>query len=184
MPKKGVFMKTRDEIYSAEAAELLRIITTYHYIRHSQILKFFPGKENKIDNLLSYFVRQGRILYEPKTDIYSDGSITALNYELLSAIWVLTDFIEKVDYHSSSDFPVLLIFIADSEMYEVMYVAEGNEALITHTVSQMEDDADKRLVIVENTSQIENLSIPDVTAYCTVDIKTGQIKYFTKREED
>lgn len=30
-------MKTRAEIYSKEAADILRNITTYHYMRHDQL---------------------------------------------------------------------------------------------------------------------------------------------------
>ncbi len=177
-------MKTREQIYGKEAAEILRIVTTYHHIRHNQLLKLFPEKESKIENLLSYFVKQGRICYEAKTKVYSDGSTAAPNYEMFSAIWVLADFIEKVDYHSASDFPVLLVFLVDGEMYEVIYVATDKEALVTHALSQMENDAEKRLVIIDETSQIEKLSVPDVTAYCTVDNDTGQINYFTQRKED
>ena len=47
-------MKTRAEIYSKEAADMLRNITTYHYMRHDQFLRLYPGKEEKIDNLLSF----------------------------------------------------------------------------------------------------------------------------------
>lgn len=41
-------MKTRAEIYSKEAADILRNITTYHYMRHDQLLRLYPGKEKKL----------------------------------------------------------------------------------------------------------------------------------------
>ena len=53
-------MKTREQVYGKEAADILRNITTYHYIRHDQFLRLYPGKEDKIANLLSFFVKQGR----------------------------------------------------------------------------------------------------------------------------
>lgn len=37
-------MKTREQIYGKEATDILRNITTYHYIRHDQLLRFYPGK--------------------------------------------------------------------------------------------------------------------------------------------
>lgn len=177
-------MKTRDQIYSKEAAELLRDITTYHYIQHNQLLKLYPGKENKIDNLLSYLVRQGRIFYEPERDMYHDGMEAFPDMHIISALWVLIEFIEKVDYHSLSDFPITLIFIADGELYEVIYVASENEALLEHALTQINHDAEKRIVIVESTDQIAKLSIPDVTAYCTTDMQTGTVSYFTYKKED
>lgn len=171
-------MKTREQIYGKEAADILRNITTYHYIRHDQFLRLYPGKEDKIENLLSFFVRQGRIFYDNKTKMYHDGTEAAANYEMLSAIWVLADFIDRADYHSSTDFPVNLIFIADGELYEVIYVAPGNEALIEHALAQQPSDAEKRIVITEDTEQFSRLSIPDVTAYCTVDMDSGNIQYY------
>ena len=108
-------MKTREQIYSKEAADLLRNITTYHYIRHDQFLRLYPGKEDKISNLLSFFVRQGRLSLDKKLNLYHD-STESPDYEMLAAIWVLVDFIDRTQYHSSTDFPAKLIFIADGEL--------------------------------------------------------------------
>ena len=110
--------------------------------------------------------------------IYHDGTQASADYEMIAAIWVLTDFIDRADYHSSTDFPLKLIFIADGELYEVIYVEPGNETLIEHALAQQTDDAEKRIVIVESSEQIPRLNIPDVTAYCTVDMDTGAIQYF------
>ena len=171
-------MRTREQVYSKEAADILRNITTYHYIRRDQFLRLYPGKENKIANLLSFFVRQGRIFKDKRLPIYHDGTQAAADYEMIAAIWVLADFIDRADYHSSTDFPIKLIFIADGELYEVIYVAPSSEALIEHALAQQTDDAEKRIVIVENSEQIPRLNIPDVTAYCTVDMDTGAVQYF------
>ena len=168
-------MKTRAEIYSKEAADMLRNITTYHYMRHDQFLRLYPGKEEKIDNLLSFFLRQGRIFRDEHSDLYHDGTEAHADNEMLAALWVLVDFIDRVDYHSSTDFPVKLIFIADGE---VIYVETGGEALIEHAVAKQPDDAEKRIVIVESAEQIGKLNIPDVTAYCTVDMNTGAVQYY------
>ena len=171
-------MKTREQVYGKEAADILRNITTYHYIRHDQFLRLYPGKEDKIANLLSFFVKQGRIFKDKNLPIYHDGTQAAADYEMIAAIWVLTDFIDRADYHSSTDFPIKLIFIADGELYEVIYVESGNETLIEHAIAQQTNDAEKRIVIVENNEQIPRLNIPDVTAYCTVDMDTGAVQYF------
>lgn len=171
-------MKTREQIYGKEAANLLRDITTYHYIRRDQFLRLYPGKEDKIANLLSFFVRQGRLQLDKKLNMYHDGAEASPDYEMLAAIWVLADFIERSDFHSSADFPAKLIFIADGELYEVIYVAPGNEALIEHALARLPNDAEKRLVIVEDSEQIARLAIPDVTAYCTVDMDSGAIQYY------
>ena len=171
-------MKTRAEIYSKEAADMLRNITTYHYMRHDQLLRLYPGKEEKIDKLLSFFLRQGRIFQDDHSGLYHDGTEAHADNEMLAALWVLVDFIDRVDYHSSTDFPIKLIFIANGELYEVIYVETGGEALIEHAVAKQPEDAEKRIVIVESAEQIGKLNIPDVTAYCTVDMNTGAVQYY------
>lgn len=177
-------MKTREQLYSKEAADILRNITTYHYIRHDQFLRLYPGKEDKIENLLSFFVKQGRIFFDKKTKMYHDGTEAAPDYEMLASLWVLADFVDRVGYHSSTDFPVNLIFIADGELYEVIYVSPGNETLIEHALAQQPSDAEKRIVITENTEQFSQLGISAVTAYCTVDMDTGAVQYYRQEQEE
>jgi len=171
-------LKTRDQIYGKEAVELLRDITTYHYLSKEQLLRLYPGKEDKIQNLLSFFVKQGRIFFDNSTRLYHDGTETSPDYEMLAAVWVLADFIDRTDYHSSTDFPAKLIFIADGELYEILYAVPVNNALLEHALSQKPHDAEKRIVIVEASEQIAQLTIPDVAAYCTVDMKNGSVQYF------
>ncbi len=174
-------MKTREDIYGKEAKEILRVVTSYHHIKKSQLLKLFPNKESKAENLLAHFIKQGRIFYDRQTDLLSDGSNEAPNYETLSAIWVLMDFLPKTDYHSASDFPVSLVFSVSEEIYEVVYIAAEKEAIMSHALSQTEENNGKRIVIAESKEQIKRLNIPYAIAYCTVDIETGEILYFTKK---
>lgn len=171
-------MKTREQIYSKEAADILRNVTTYHYLRYEQLLKLYPGKEEIIKNLLAFLVRQGRIQFDKIHQLYYDNNETSVDYEMISAIWVLVDFIEEVEYHSSTDFPAKIVFFANGEMYEILYVAFGNETLIRHALSQQTSIPEKRIVIVEDSKQIAGLSLPDVTAYCTIDIESGAIQYY------
>ena len=175
-------MKTRDQLYRKEASVLLRDLTTYHYLRRNQILRLYPGKETKIENLLTYFTRQGRIFYEKGMDMYHDGTEAAPDMSLLAAVWVLIDFIERVEYHSAVDFPAALVFVADGELYEVIHIPLDKEAVMEHAMVQQGSDAEKRIVIVEDANQIQRLTIPYVTAFCTVDWESGEVKYYRQEE--
>ena len=53
--------KTREQIYRQEAASLLRDVTTYHCAKGEQLKRLYPGKEEKIEHLLGYLVKQGRV---------------------------------------------------------------------------------------------------------------------------
>ena len=66
----------------------------------------------------------------------------------------------------------------------MIYVEPDKEALIEHALAMTEKDAEKRIVIVETPEQIGRLSIPDVTAFCTVDMQTGTVQYFKHDKED
>lgn len=150
-------MKTREQIYRKEAAELLRDLTTYHYMRRDQILRLYPGKESKIENLLSYFTRQSRIFYDKDTDLYHDGTEAMPDQSMLVALWVLIDFIEKVEYHSAVDFPTALVFVAEGELYEVMHIPSDKEAMMEHAMAHQGSDAEKRIVVVDDPDQISRL---------------------------
>lgn len=174
-------MKTRAEIYSQEAAELLRIISMYPGLTETQLCRFFPGKDDKIINLLSHLKRQGRVVQETSAGgFFSFGADPrSTDSGLIRSVWILLDFIEQVEYHSFSEFPVKIVFFARSELYEVVYVPVGQEALINHLLSQNQSD-DRRIVLVDDAAQIHLLQIPGVSGYCTV-TKTGQIKYYKKQ---
>ena len=46
-------MKTRSDLYSREAAELLRVVSEYKTMLAEQLYRLFPGKEAVITNLLT-----------------------------------------------------------------------------------------------------------------------------------
>lgn len=171
-------MKIREQIYSREATEILRDISTYHYIRHEQLLRLYPSKKRDvIENLLSYLVRQGRIFYESENDIYHDGTEAHPDSEMIAALWVLTDFIDQTEYHSAMDFPVKLLFIAGEETYEVAYIPTDKEMLMERALMQSSAEYGKRILIIEDTEQISQLNVSDVAAYCTVS-DAGEIQYY------
>lgn len=174
-------MKTREQIYSNEAKQLLRDITTYHCIMKSQLIKLYPGKEQKIENLLSYFVKQGRIYHDNQSDVFFDNEDMQSNSQMLDAIWILADFIENTEYHSADEFPIQLIFFADGETYEVISMPKDKATLIEQALAHIpEESAGKRIIIVENVNQIEHINIENAV-FCTVDTYTGDIQYY-KRE--
>jgi len=174
-------MKTRDQIYSQEASTLLRNITMYRRMKTKQLILLFPGKEDKIQNLLTYLKKQGRICYDEATDCYCAGPNEQTDKSLLLALWVLVDFGEAVEFHSVSDFPAKLIFFAGGEVYEVIYIPSGQETLISQACLQMKDEdaPPRRLILVDCCEQIPEISIPGCCGYCTVD-EGGRVSYFKK----
>ena len=85
-------LKTRSDLYSREAAELLRLITMYPGILELQLIRFFPGKETKIKNLLSHLKKQGRILLRENGSYSAPDVGSDLRHgDMEKAVWVLLD---------------------------------------------------------------------------------------------
>lgn len=173
-------MKTREQIYRQEAASLLRDVTTYHCAKGEQLKRLYPGKEDKIEHLLGYLVKQGRIFYRTDKDTYYDHPSMETDTEMIAALWVLADFGDKYEYHSTDTYPSKVVFFADGETYEIVYVPWDKESLILHAMKMRNDgDSGKKILIVEDTSQMEKIDLEDVI-FCTVDMETGEIQYYKK----
>ena len=109
-------MKTRTDLYGQEAASLLRDISMYRALAEEQILRLYPGKQDKIKNLLAYLVKQNRIWHTDGLYCAAPDGTEELDRGLLAAVWVLADFIDWVEYHSVGDYPAKIIFFADGQV--------------------------------------------------------------------
>lgn len=172
-------MKTREQIYGQEATSILRDISMYRVLTEEQLLRLYPGKRSKVQNLLSYLTKQGRIWHDG--DLYYAAPECAEDVDkgMLAAVWVLADFIDQVEFHSVGDFPAKLIFFADGEVYEVIHAASGKETLINHILSAPAEEASSYLILVDKPEQIPELDIPNVRGYCTVSPE-GEVQYYQR----
>ncbi|MDE6640415.1 MAG: hypothetical protein K2K63_07820 [Acetatifactor sp.] len=175
-------MKTRADIYGQEAVELLREISMYPGLSEQQLARFHPGKEDKVRNLLVHLQRQGRTALAETGGYFPQGEHTrAADMGLIRAVWVLLDFIDRVEFHSPSDFPVKLLFFSAGNMYEVVYVVAGQETLIAQALKQYRQGESRRIVLVEDAGQIPVLDFPDISGFCTVE-SDGKVSYYKKEE--
>ena len=159
-------MKTRAEIYGNEAAALLRIVTMYPGLNMQQLLCFHPGKEEIIKTLLSHLQKQGRIFQTDTGGYFPSGWAAKSDSSLIRAAWVLLDFIGQVEYHAPGDFPVKLIFFANGELYEIVYAASGQEALINHALRD-DRSGGRRIILVDNPEDIRRIDCPGISGFCT-----------------
>jgi len=175
-------MKTRTQLYGRGADDLLRDISMYQVLTEDQLLRLHPGQENKTRALLSYLVRQNRAWKVDEYYCAAQDSLENLDRGLLAAVWVLADFIDRVEYHSAGDYPVKIIFFADGEVYEIIHAAQGKEVLLSHVLAGSGEEPSHYLVLVDDPSQIVELDIPNVSGYCTVS-PSGEVQYYRKESE-
>lgn len=173
-------MKTRADLYGHEATELLRIISMYPGLSEKQLCRFYPGREDVTRNLLSHLCRQGRTRQTDTGGYFPYRyNRTETDSGMVQAAWVLLDFIDKAEYHSSSEFPVKIAFFSGGELYEIIHAASGQEALVTHALRQGHDSGGHRIVLVDDPVQIPLLTFPGITGFCTVDA-SGNVSYYKK----
>ena len=173
-------MKTREQIYGQEAASILRDITMYRALTEEQLLRLYPRKRDKVRNLLSYLTKQGRIWHIDGLYCAAPECAEDVDKGLLAAVWVLADFIDRVEFHSVGDFPAKVIFFADGEVYEIVHAAQGKETIVAHVLGAAAGGEPSRyLVLVDNPEQIAELDIPNVSGYCTVS-PDGEVQYYQR----
>lgn len=171
-------MKTREQIYSDEAADLLRTITMYRTLLEEQIYRLYPGKEKVTKNLLSHLVRQGRVHHDPENKRYSVLADFETDSGMMKSLWILIDFIEKVEFHTASDFPVKISFLAGGEMYDIIHIPYEQEQLMNHALSEKNEFPPRRILLVDDPEQIPNIHVSHVAGFCAVNEDDGTIQYY------
>lgn len=172
-------MKTRGQIYSREAASLLRDISMYRAMTEQQILRLYHRNQEKVKNLLAYLTKQGRIVQEDDTYFASCGCVNQTDKSLMAALWVLADFADRVEFHAVDDFPAKIIFFADGEVYQIVHAEQGREVLMAHLLDSSGEEPPHYLVLVDDPAQIAELDLPNVCGYCAVS-PDGEVQYYQK----
>lgn len=176
-------MKTRAKIYGKEAAGLLRVISLYPGLSSEQLCRFCPGKEEVMQSVLAQMEKQGRIEQTKDGWFIYGADAQSADAGTRRAVWVLLDFIDRVEFHSSSDFPIRIVFFAQGEVYEIIDVPAGQETLITQALRELREEPGRRIVIVDFPNQIARLEIPGAGAFCTVSAE-GTVRYYQKQEAE
>lgn len=174
---------TRIHLYANEATDILTEIATYPGILQKQLIKMHPGKEDKVQNLLSFFQRQNRIVQDECNSLYKAGCIDKRNQDaIIRSIWVLLDFISDVEYHTASMYPVMIVFFIKGEEYQIIHAPEGSAGIIGAVLREQSDYSARRILLVDSPSQINHLRYSGVTAYCTVSTN-GEIQYYKEKQQ-
>lgn len=93
---------------------------------------------------------------------------------LADHVFALTDEQKEL----ASDYASKLVFFADGELYEIAYIAAGQEALVCHALRGNKGGS-RRIMLVDTPAQIAQIDCPGISGFCTVD-EEGQTNYFKK----
>ncbi len=176
-----IVLKNRAAIYQREAAEMLHNISLYPGLTEEQLCRFFPEKRGNGKDLTRPHAERGARLPCRKLPLLRKSRSTKnADKDLSRCVWVLLDFIDQVEYHTVAEFPAAILCFANGELYEIVPIPAGQRDYdLPAAASKPQKDAGKRIVVVEDTSQIELLDIPQVAGFCTV-AEDGTVSYYKK----
>ena len=167
--------------FNKKGEEILEFLDAYDALRYEDLEKFFP-RSNKI---VSYLIKNQRLYKSPDGIYISTEQDSRPDKCMVAALGVLADIFEKVQSHARATTPAQISFITHSgDYYEIVYVGYGMEAMVAASSqitakqrSKAYADTTKRIVIVENKSQMMRHQIPGITRFALVQ-PDGSLSYF------
>lgn len=178
-------MKVLNRGSPEEAKILLQLMSIYGNLKLQQVYKLFSGKEDVLKQLITRYVKHGRLTLDKQQDLLLFNTMQGqmkTNYHVIRCFWVLLDFIEKADNHIRSNFPVTISFFCKQKLYEIIDIELGCEAIFNQAFQYQKqgdqnDENIKRIIVIDSPEQIPNIKIPEVAGFCTVS-DTGETNYY------
>ena len=133
-----------------------------------------------LNTLITQLQREKKLIRSMEWVALSEEALENRREGIVEAMWVFDDFFQRIDYFTAGDYPAIVCFFADGVDYEIIYVPVGQEYIISKSVTSC-DNPPKRLVTIENTDQIPQISIPNITAYCITE-PSGKTNYYKRKE--
>ena len=176
-----IVLKNRAAIYQREAAEMLHNISLYPGLTEEQLCRFFPEKRQRQKTLLAPHAEKRGAFTVPKmvatTQIKKHETMQTRTYPAASRFCSTSSI--RWNTHTVAEFPAAILCFANGELYEIVPIRRAKRLMICQLLHKPQKDAGKRIVVVDDTSQIELLDIPQVAGFCTV-AEDGTVSYYKK----
>jgi hypothetical protein len=167
--------------FNKKGEEILDFVNTFGTMSGICLDKLYP-QDIKVIN---YLIKNRRLYKSP------DGSYIGTNQDpqpdkhMIAALGVLTDIFDKVQSYAKATAPAQISFVTHTgDYYEIIYVGYGMEAMVSAS-SQLAmkksslncADSVKRIVIIEDKSQMTRLQLPGIMRFALVQ-PDGSLSYF------
>jgi hypothetical protein len=173
MKKKAVFNK--------ETAEIVRVLSEYKTLMYEQVIRMFPEKSGEIiKQIIARLIKQKRIIYDETQATLSYGAEPDgedIDSGLITAFWVMADFLSEAEYHSPSAFPAQIAFFMGADFYEIISVESGKEIIMSRILAGQERGESNKIIVVSNEQQIPKITAENIFCFCIVS-KTGEVEYY------
>lgn len=183
---EAIIIGTKFRNDSKFVSQLLQTITMYPGITEDQLLLLHAKSQSVSDikSRLAYLRKQHRIALQDNKHFFpSFRKVEIDRDDMVKSIWVLLDFIDQVQFHTASHYPITISFFIKGSEYQIIPIRQDNEAIIEAALEPYLEQHAKRIVIVDTPEQIPQISFSGIAGYCTVD-KKGKINYFTAQRSE
>lgn len=159
---------------------ILKLLDIAGVLTLKQLLSLTKLTPSVLNTLITQLRREGRLIRSMEWVALSEEALQNRRDGMEDVMWVFNDFLPRTDYFTAGEYPAAVCFFADGIDYEIIYVPIGQEYMISKSVTPCETPP-KRLIVIENTDQIPNINIPNVTAFCLTDL-SGKTLYYKRKE--
>lgn len=170
------------------SGQVLGLIRKYNVMELGQVEAFFPGAEKTAARAINRLKKNRQIVQNPYTGLIASNEFAySLKDEgTIRALWVMADMMgkRKVEGHflaEKEDFPVRIVFFGSQEIYDILYVGNGDLNLVNGIFGRIKRPEGKHIVVIEDKEIIGRIRIPDVAGFCLVR-ENGEVEYYRKRE--
>jgi len=145
------------------------LISMFERIQKNQLVKLFEN-EKFAYKLIKKLISKKKIFESEDKRFLSTSQeyLEKPNESMRKSIWVLIDFIDKIDFYSVSNFPCQIVFISKNELYEIIYIKSGEEMIINQYCKINRNEDIKRIIVIDNLEQIRRINIETAISFCLV----------------
>ena len=147
-------MLLQDERY------LLKWLSQYGVMTRVQAVKMLQKPDKISEKIIRNLLRERRIAELYKGEYLAMDELCKVNNKMILAVWVLLQFIDKVEpmSHYPATHPSQLFFLKENVGYEVVVLYEGEESL---AMLLQQSDEVKYIIVVENIGMVARVPLPD-----------------------
>lgn len=175
-------MKGQAAHHQLHKIQILKLISLTGTLEVSRIGQLIDIKPENLETVLTQMQKAGKIVRAGNVIAAEEKALADASPTASSVMRVFSDFIRRADYYTAGDYPAAICFFADGEEYEIIHAEPGQENILCKALEKTESPP-LRLVIIQDTGQIERLNIDNTVAYCMVDEETDEVRYYKKKEK-
>ena len=164
----------------------LKWLSQFGTMTRAQAVRMLRKPEQTANKIIRNLIREQRIAELCKGEILAMDELCKVNNKLTLAIWVLLQFIDKINPmdHYPATHPSQLFFLKENVGYEVVVLLEG-EAPMAMLLEPYKDI--KYIIVVENVGMIARVPIPEATCiFATVDYQENAdplVRFYSEGEQ-